>query len=185
MIIISRLVRVPHIPTVIAHCSDLRHVSIIGVTCHVNIRDSGRARINIWLGWALSCSRWSPLINIPLHKFPRPVSQPHSNNNTDYRCAGWCIDMMGMGRHGLVQFKTISINDNVTQWVNVESGPLRLKRVLLFIPLKNSLFHPTRRIISFWVGVKKEYSLFSFLYSLVTQRLCVVLINTSFSRETD
>ena len=122
-----------------------------------------RARINIWLGWALSCSRWSPLINIPLHKFPRPVSQPHSNNNTDYRCTGWCIDMMG--RHGLLVFKTISINDNVTQWVNVESGPLRLKRVLLFIPLKNSLFHPTRRIISFWVGVKKEFSLFSFLYS--------------------
>ena len=124
-----------------------------------------RARINIWLGWALSCSRWSlvMLINIPLHKFPRPVSQPQSNNNTDYRCAGWCIDMMGMGRHGLLVFKTISINDNVTQWVNVESGPLRLKRVLLFIPLKNSLFliRPEGSSASGW-GLKRNilYSLF-------------------------
>ena len=62
MIIISRLVRVPNIPTVIAHCSDLRHVSIIGVTCHVNIRDSGRARINIWLA----------MVPGPAHKYPAP-----------------------------------------------------------------------------------------------------------------
>ena len=62
MIIISRLVRLPHIPTVIAHCSDLRHVSIIGVTCHVNIRDSGRAKINIWLA----------MVPGPGYKYPAP-----------------------------------------------------------------------------------------------------------------
>ena len=106
-----------------------------------------RARINIWLGWSLSCSRWSPLINIPLHKFPRPVSQPQSNNNTDYRCAGWCLGMMGMGMHGLLVFKTISINDNVTQWVNVESGPLRLlkKWTRYLIVLSAELSFPERR----------------------------------------
>ena len=58
MIIISRLVRVPHIPTVIAHCSDLRHVSIIGVTCHVNIRDSEQGSIFGWAG--LSRARDGP-----------------------------------------------------------------------------------------------------------------------------